>query len=133
MQNQFKTIYDKHWLDIGVFFLIALLVGSGLLLLKTPGKDENKIEISGANGGEADAPLENATVSVKEDNEKLVNINTADAKELDGLPGIGEKTAEKIISYREETGPFGTLEDIKKVAGIGESKFAELKELIVVQ
>ncbi|MDO5713628.1 MAG: ComEA family DNA-binding protein [Tissierellia bacterium] len=59
----------------------------------------------------------------------LININTADHKTLQDLPGIGEKTADKIIQYREQI-PFGAIEDIKNVPGIGEKKFEEIKELI---
>lgn len=61
-----------------------------------------------------------------------VNINTADEKELDTLPGIGAATAIDIISYRENTGPFDTIEDIMKVPGIKESRFAKLRDLITV-
>ena len=61
-----------------------------------------------------------------------VNINTANEKELDTLPGIGETTARKIIEYRNENGKFSSIEDIKNVKGIGESKFEEIRELICV-
>ncbi len=60
-----------------------------------------------------------------------ININTADAEELDRLKGIGEKTAEAIIEYREET-PFKSIEDIMNVKGIGEKKFEEIKNDICV-
>ncbi|MBR5058460.1 MAG: helix-hairpin-helix domain-containing protein, partial [Clostridiales bacterium] len=61
-----------------------------------------------------------------------VNINTADEKQLSSLSGIGEKTARKIIGYREENGPFVTTEDLMKVPGIGESKYAAVKDSICV-
>lgn len=61
-----------------------------------------------------------------------VNINTADEDELSSLSGIGEKTAEKIIRYREEHGPFQTTEDLMNVPGIGESKYALIKDSICV-
>lgn len=62
-------------------------------------------------------------------NSSLININTATQEELKTLPGIGEKTAEKIVKFRE-TQPFGMVEDLKEVPGIGDKKFNELKELI---
>lgn len=62
----------------------------------------------------------------------LVNINTAGVRELDTLPGIGEVTAQRIVQYREENGPFPTIEDIQKVSGIGPKKFAQIQELITV-
>ena len=60
----------------------------------------------------------------------LVNINTADAAALEKLNGIGEATAEKIIADREANGPFKTLEDLKRVSGIGDKKFEALRDAI---
>ncbi|MBN2190289.1 MAG: ComEA family DNA-binding protein [Candidatus Aureabacteria bacterium] len=59
-----------------------------------------------------------------------ININTAGAKELSALPGIGEKTALNIISYREEHGPFQSGEDILKVDGIGAKKLGKFDHMI---
>ena len=62
----------------------------------------------------------------------LVNINTADLQALDALPGIGPSTAQKIIDYRETEGAFQDIADLKKIKGIGESKFAKLKDKICI-
>ncbi|NJN54048.1 MAG: hypothetical protein HC804_04400 [Anaerolineae bacterium] len=62
----------------------------------------------------------------------LININAASAEELDVLPGIGPSTAAKIIEHRETNGPFVTIENIMDVTGIGEAKFAQIKDLITV-
>ncbi len=59
-----------------------------------------------------------------------ISINSADADLLSKLPGIGPATAEKIILYREENGLFQQLEDLMKVSGIGENKFAKIRDLI---
>ena len=64
--------------------------------------------------------------------EEKVNINTADEKELDTLPGIGPAMAQRIIEYRETEGAFQSIEDIKKIRGIGEAKFAKLKDKICI-
>ena len=61
-----------------------------------------------------------------------VDLNTATAEELDTLPGIGESLARRIIAYREANGPFGSIEEIMEVSGIGEAKFAELKDRVTV-
>lgn len=61
-----------------------------------------------------------------------VNINNCTKELLISLPGIGEVTSEKIINYRNEN-KFNTIEDIKKVSGIGEKKFDEIKDLIIVK
>lgn len=63
-------------------------------------------------------------------NATKININTASQTELETLPGIGTSTALKIINYRKENGKFDNIEDIKKVSGIGEKKFAKIKDLI---
>ena len=65
-------------------------------------------------------------------NTDKININTATQKELETLPGIGEATAVKIINYRNKNGKFSCIEDIKKVSGIGDSKYYKIKDLIRV-
>ena len=62
-----------------------------------------------------------------------VNINTATLEELTSLPGIGELTAQRIIDYRKQNGKFKTIDDLKNVSGIGESKFNNLKEKITAK
>ncbi|MGH2536920.1 MAG: helix-hairpin-helix domain-containing protein [Candidatus Promineifilaceae bacterium] len=62
----------------------------------------------------------------------LVNINVAGAAELESLPGIGPALADRIIADREANGPFGAIEDIQRVAGIGPAVFADIQALIAV-
>ncbi len=64
---------------------------------------------------------------------KKVNINTASQTELETLTGVGPSIAEKIIKYREENGKFKSVEDLKNVSGIGESKFEGLKDEVKVK
>ena len=61
-----------------------------------------------------------------------VNINTATLTELESLPGIGPVLAGRIISYRQENGPFSKIEDIQNVSGIGFKIFEGFKDLISV-
>jgi len=65
--------------------------------------------------------------------EKSININTAGINELSMLPGIGEKTAEKIIELRIERGRFKRIEELMDVKGIGEAKFNKMKKFLYVQ
>ena len=64
--------------------------------------------------------------------DQKININTASAAELQQLPRIGEKVAQRIIDFREKHGNFQKIEEIMKVKGIGEKMFTSLKELITV-
>lgn len=57
-----------------------------------------------------------------------INLNTATLDQLDLLPGVGQSTAQKIISAR----PFVTIDDIKKVSGIGDATYLKIKDLIEV-
>ena len=61
-----------------------------------------------------------------------VNINVASSAELEALPGIGSATAEKIISSRQVEGPFTSPEELKRVSGIGDKKYAAIADLITV-
>lgn len=66
--------------------------------------------------------------------EHSININQADIKELIRLPGIGEKTARKILDLRESRGGrFSTAEDLLAVKGIGEAKFRKIKKYIYIE
>lgn len=71
-------------------------------------------------------------VEVVTSSSELIDINTASQSELESLPGIGPTTAQKIIAYREENGPFARIEDIINVSGIGPGTFERIKELITV-
>lgn len=64
--------------------------------------------------------------------EKSININTAGITELVKLPGIGEKTAEKIIELRTDRGKFKRLEELMDVKGIGEAKFNKIKKFLYI-
>lgn len=64
--------------------------------------------------------------------EGLININTCSVSELCVLPGIGEKTAARIIEYRQEHGDFKRKEDLCQVPGIGDVKYSSIKDLICV-
>lgn len=62
-----------------------------------------------------------------------LNINTADAAELELLPGIGPVIAARIVEYREANGPFTSIEAIQNVSGIGPAKFEGIREWIVTE
>ena len=79
-----------------------------------------------------DGCINNTKNNKTEENENsLININTASLEELETLSGIGENKAKKIIEYREKQ-KFNSIEDIKNVSGIGESLFEKIKDYITV-
>jgi len=59
-------------------------------------------------------------------------LNTASEMELQTLTGVGPSKATAIIRYRTENGPFKSIEDLKKISGIGEKTFEKLKEEITI-
>ena len=63
---------------------------------------------------------------------EVINVNTADVYDLQRLPGIGEKRAGDIIAYREEHGPFQTLDDLQQVSGIGPATVESLRTYAAV-
>jgi competence protein ComEA len=63
---------------------------------------------------------------------ELVDLNTATAEQLDTLPGVGPATAEAILSYRTEHGPFTSVDELLDVRGIGDAKLAELRDRVTV-
>jgi competence protein ComEA len=61
-----------------------------------------------------------------------VDVNTATMDQLDRLPGVGPATAAAIIAHRQQYGPFGSIDDLASVKGIGPSKIAALRGLVIV-
>ncbi|TMK86417.1 MAG: ComEA family DNA-binding protein [Actinobacteria bacterium] len=61
-----------------------------------------------------------------------INVNTATLDQLDSLPGIGPTLAQRIIDYREQHGPFRSVEDLLNDSGIGDARLADLKPLVTV-
>ena len=107
---------------------LAYLLEDGMKI-KIPTKKETEQNKSNTEITTKESGIEEA----KTNNNKKININTATQEELDSLDGIGASTANKIIEYRNENGKFKTIEDIKNVSGIGESKFKNIKDHITVK
>ncbi|NTW08925.1 MAG: ComEA family DNA-binding protein [Anaerolineaceae bacterium] len=120
--------------------LLAAADESGLNLAALL-EDGQQLNIPYASGSEPDERVNALDLPSSEDSgledslpsSDLVDINTATLEELDALPGIGPTTAQKIIDYRAENGPFSVIEDIMNVSGIGPATFEGIKELITVE
>lgn len=79
---------------------------------------------------------ESAGESVLEDEDVKdgkININTADIDLLQTINGVGESLASKIIDYRKQNGKFKSVEDLKNVSGIGDKKFEDIKDKVIVK
>ena len=92
-------------------------------------KDDTSTYVSKENGSTNTGTSTSKNTSAKS---SKININTANQTDLETLPGIGPSTAQKIINYRKEKGKFSSIEDIKKVSGIGESKYSKIKDYITI-
>ncbi len=96
-------------------------------------QESSGVRIVSDSGGAVKSGLTSGTtVSDTGSGSGKININTASLTELDSLPGIGEKTAQDIISHRETKGPFKNIEQIMDVPRIGDKKFEDIKVLITV-
>jgi len=84
-----------------------------------PDADISHIELYIPREGEAELP-------------QKIDINRAEPWLLEALPGIGEVTAQAMVDYRNEHGPFKRIEDLLKVSGIGEATFEKIKDYITV-
>lgn len=105
--------------------------------IKIPNKDDiyNKVETNTITEVENYITAESG-MDIEERQTKTsekVNINTATQEELETLVGIGPSIANKIVQYRKENGNFKTVDDIKNVSGIGESKFEKIKDYVCVK
>ena len=59
-----------------------------------------------------------------------VSLSSATLEQLDQLPGVGPITAQKILDYRTEHGPFASVDDLDAVPGIGPTRIEQLRELV---
>jgi comEA protein len=119
--------------QVGVLLLSGVLVMSGMLLIKQKDAPATFIEsavVSSSNLSEKSetdsSPASNSTKTT------LININKASIEELDTLPGVGPATAQKILDYRTQNGPFPNIQAIDNVSGIGPAKYSQIKDMISI-
>lgn len=154
--NQVETLEEEHSNEIvidikgavkqpGVYSMnegervIDAIERAGGLL---PDAEENQINLAGLlkdemviyvakEGEELTQPvMQSVTINGNEDGK--VRINSATAEDLQKLQGIGPSKASAIIAYRDEHGPFKTVEDLLQVSGIGEKTLENMKDEIVI-
>lgn len=98
---------------------------STLINLAAPLADGEQVLVSAQGGG---APAVAAGSGAPP---APVHLNSATVEELDTLPGVGPVTAEKITAYRDQHGPFTSLDGLDAIPGIGPARIASLKGLAV--
>lgn len=109
--------------DVTAINLARPVADGEMILVPLPGE-----EVPVALGG-GPAPAAGGT---DEGGPGLVDVNRATAAELDELPGIGPVLAERIVAWREDTGPFASVDDLVSVPGIGPATLEELRDSATV-
>ncbi len=110
-----------------IFLLGMLLVGVGIIAYKKSFPAGNlRIESSGPSS-------ETSSVGNIPKNDRKININEASPEELTDLKGVGPVLAGRIVEYRLQRGPFVSVEDLKKVPGIGDRLFSKIKDDILLE
>lgn len=103
----------------------AFLLGTGLLVAR---------RVSSSRMAAAGGPMITGTVeAVDNTGGPQININTARQYELEALPGIGPVLAARIIAYREKHGLFSSVEQLRRVSGIGPKRYELLRDMVVVE
>ncbi len=113
--------------NIGILLMTGIIGGTGLLFIKYSDDKKEPIKITHSKQTPEQNTITPAESAVQA---KKVNINRGTLEELDALLGIGPAMAQKIIDWRNQNGPFKVLEDLKKVPGIGETKFENIKDQV---
>lgn len=119
-----------------LFLSATLIVGSGIRLYQETYPSERRFDYRSIDSSFAIFREHLAADSTRKKQlspGEAVNINAASKEELVALPGIGATLAERIVSFRENEGEFGTVEDLQKVKGISKKKLEKLKPHVTVR
>lgn len=110
-----------------IFLTLTFATGLGIGAYK---KKQQALKLS-VRPYKIDAAREQLDSFIEE--QRFVNINSFKIEELKQLPGVGEKLAQRIIEYHKLYGPFKSKEQLLQVKGIGDKKFEQLKDLIILE
>ena len=107
----------RHGADLAALNLAAPLVDGIQVLVPS------RVTVEGAPSSESGVGSGAAGASI-------VHLSSATIEELDELPGVGPITAQKIVDYRAEHGPFASVDDLDSVPGIGPTRIEQLRDLV---
>ena len=110
-----------------VLLVAAIAAGAVMLAQKQPWSG-HPVEIILAEP----APTATPDGTCERETPQKISINRADAWLLEALPGIGPALAQNIIDYRQASGPFAMIEELKLVPGIGDATYNDIEDLITV-
>ena len=119
---------QKRYLAILPFLMALTMPATAVELQSAPTSDSLK----SASAEQADKAV-SGIATAKEKSEAAINLNTADMAELKTLHGVGPKTAQAIIDFRDTQGGFTSPDQLLAIKGIGEKTLAKMRDQIVVQ
>jgi competence ComEA-like helix-hairpin-helix protein len=122
-----------------LFLIVTLLAGAGIRLYLATFPSAPQFDYRASDSTFAAlsaAPDDSSAESAKEgigDASGKLNINTATKQQLLDLPGVGEVTADRILTYRAETGKFSNVDELRAIKGMSKKKIESLRPLITTQ
>lgn len=142
--------FSRTEIRVILFLILLLLVGSGITLYRRYHANQSIdiVTILDKSTQAREKPTVNREVDrgvvepttgngeqIKRgtDSPSKIDINTASAYELEGLPGVGPVLARRIIEYREKHGGFKTLSELEEVTGVGDKKLESIRDYICIK
>jgi len=122
-----------------LFLVVTLLAGAGIRLYQATFPSAPQFDYRSSDSTFAAlsaAPEDSSAEAVKEeigDASGKLNINTATKQQLLDLPGVGEVTADRILTYRTEAGKFADIDELRAIKGMSKRKIENLRPLITTQ
>lgn len=142
--------FSRSEIRVIIFLVLLLLVGSGITLYRRYQTNQSVDIVSviekstratkrpAGNPQAQEATFESTSktedeIETRKDSAPKIDINSANAYELEGLPGIGPVLARRIIQYREKHGEFKTISELNKVSGVGDKKQEAIRGYIYIK